>query len=78
MHNNVAQQPITKAHKDTDCALAKERTPATASTGLDLAFERFLELPRGLVVAVLWMGGVALLGSIALVVYLSGWVLIGW
>ena len=78
MHNNVAQQPITKAHKDTDRALAKERTTATASTGIDLAFERFLELPAGLVVAVLWVGGVALLGSIALVVYLTGRFLLGW
>ena len=34
-------------------------------------YERFLELPPAFVLAVMWMVGVALLGSIALVLYLT-------
>lgn len=37
------------------------------------AYERFWELPVVFVIAVLWMLGVALLGSIALALYLIGW-----
>ncbi len=40
------------------------------------AYERFLELPVVVVLAVLWMAGAALLGSIALVLYSVGWVLV--
>ena len=36
------------------------------------AYERFLELPVALVLAVMWLAGVALLGSCALAVYLLG------
>ena len=44
------------------------RSPLTISQ----AYERFLELPAVVVIAVLWMVGVALLGSIALVLYMTG------
>ncbi len=39
-------------------------------------YERFLELPQAFVLAVLWMVGTALLGSIALALYWTGWVLV--
>ena len=39
-------------------------------------YERFLELPQAFVLAVLWMVGAALLGSIALALYWTGWVLV--
>ena len=39
-------------------------------------YERFLELPPAFVLAVLWVAGVALLGSIALVLYSTGWLLV--
>ena len=39
-------------------------------------YERFLELPPAFVLAVLWMVGVALLGSIALVLYSTAWALV--
>ena len=40
------------------------------------AYERFLELPVVVVLAVLWLAGTALLGSVALVLYSAGWVLV--
>ncbi len=43
---------------------------------LGRTYERFLGLPPALVLAVLWMAGVALLGSIALVLYSTGWLLV--
>ena len=39
-------------------------------------YERFLGLPPAFVLAVMWVTGTALLGSIALVLYSTGWVLI--
>ncbi len=39
------------------------------------AYERFLELPVVVVLAVMWVAGVALLGSVALVLYSAGWAL---
>jgi hypothetical protein len=44
------------------------RSPLTISQ----AFEGFLELPAVVVLAVLWIMGTALLGSIALVLYMTG------
>jgi hypothetical protein len=38
--------------------------------------ERFLELPVVFVLAVMWLAGAALLGSIALALYWTGWVLV--
>jgi len=44
-------------------------TAAPVSTGIGLAYERFLELPVAIVLLVLWVGGVALLGACGLVAY---------
>ncbi len=43
---------------------------------LGRTYERFLGLPPAFVLAVLWLAGVALLGSIALVLYSTGWLLV--
>ena len=40
--------------------------------GVESAYEGFLELPPAVVLLVLWVAGVALLGSCALVVYMAG------
>jgi hypothetical protein len=40
------------------------------------AYERFLELPVVVVLAVMWVAGAALLGSVALALYSAGWVLV--
>jgi hypothetical protein len=45
------------------------RASARLPIALGRTYERFLELPPAFVLAVLWMAGVALLGSIALVLY---------
>src|SRR4028119_2229855 len=56
------------------------REEARASVRLPIAlgrtYERFLGLPPAVVFAVLWMAGVALLGSIALVLYSTAWALV--
>ena len=46
-------------------------TPARSSRALGLAYGRFLELPPVVVLAVLWLAGAALLGSVALGLYLT-------
>jgi len=46
---------------------ARARLPLT----IGRAYERLLELPVVFVLAVMWMVGMALLGSIALVLYLT-------
>jgi len=40
-------------------------------------YERFLELPVWVVLALLWLSGVALLGSCALILYMLGMGLAG-
>jgi hypothetical protein len=40
------------------------------------AYERFLELPVVVVLAVMWLAGATLLGSVALALYSVGWVLV--
>jgi hypothetical protein len=58
---------------------AVPREPGTSARlpiALGRTYERFLGLPPALVLAVLWVAGVALLGSIALVLYWTGWVLV--
>ncbi len=42
------------------------------TAGIGRAYEWFLQLPAVIVLTVLWMVGAALLGSIALVVYVAG------
>ena len=40
------------------------------------SYERFLELPVAFVLGAMWLAGVALLGSCALTLYLSGFLLV--
>ena len=54
----------------------KPRTCARLPLTIGRAYERFLELPQVVVLAVLWTVGTALLGSIALVLYLTVWMLV--
>ncbi len=51
------------------------RAPARLPLSIGQAYERFLGLPPALVLAVMWVAGVALLGSVALVLYSAGWAL---
>jgi hypothetical protein len=44
--------------------------------GVESAYEGFLELPPVVVVLVMWVAGVALLGSCALVLYMAGSVVV--
>jgi hypothetical protein len=53
----------------TEGTPTKGRTTPTLSATPGLAYEWFLELPVRVVVLVLWVAGVVLLGSCALVVY---------
>jgi len=46
--------------------------PAVLLAALGGAYERFLEMPVPVVLAVLWVAGVALLGSCVLMLYLLG------
>ncbi len=51
--------------------------PSTPYPGpMARAYERFLEMPVGVVLALLWLAGVALLGSCGLVPYAVGSVLL--
>jgi hypothetical protein len=54
----------------------ESRAAADLPHAVGRTYERFLELPPAFVLAVLWMVGVALLGSIALVLYSSAWALV--
>jgi hypothetical protein len=80
--HNVANYPITKAHKKViDRAPTKERTTTTVSGAIGLSsYERFLQLPVAVVLLVMWVGGVALLGACALLAYavISALLVGGW
>ena len=54
----------------------ESRAAAGLPHAVGRTYERFLELPPGFVLAVNWMVGVALSGSIALVLYLTVWALV--
>ena len=56
--------------------LQEPRVAVRWPLALGRTYERFLELPVPVVLAVLWMVGAALLGSIALALYSTGWVLV--
>ena len=43
---------------------------------MEHAYERFLELPVPLVLVMLWLAGLAILGSLGLVLYLYGALLV--
>lgn len=46
-------------------------TPPPLSVGIGRVYERFLEMPVGFVLGVLWLAGAALIGSCALALYLA-------
>jgi hypothetical protein len=79
--DNIANPPTTNLQEVIDPAptkagtkatpTTKRRTTATASVGIGLAYERFLELPVPLVLLVMWVVGVALLGACALLAYVG-------
>jgi hypothetical protein len=52
------------------------KSPARLPLSIGRAYERFLVLPPAFVLTVMWVAGVALLGSIALMLYSVGWVLV--
>jgi hypothetical protein len=54
----------------------ESRAAAGLPHAVGRTYERFLELPPAFVLAVNWMVGVALSGSIALVLYLTVWALV--
>ena len=62
-------KPPTTKRPTTKPRTKPRTTDAPVSTGIGLAYERFLELPVAVVLLVLWVGGVALLGGCALVAY---------
>ncbi len=64
----VIESTSTKG-RTKDKPTPKERTTTTLSERIGLAYEWFLELPVRVVVLVLWIGGVAFLGALALVAY---------
>ena len=51
---------------------AHDRVGTASSLTISQAYERFVELPVVVVIAVGWIMGTALLGSIALVLYMTG------
>jgi len=52
------------------------RAAARLPLAMGQAYERFLGLPPAFVLLVMWVAGAALLGSIALVLYATGWALV--
>jgi hypothetical protein len=54
----------------------KPRNPTPLPAGMRRVYEWFLKLPPVVVLTVLWVGGAALLGSYALVLYVAGSVLV--
>ncbi len=68
-----ATVPITPKE---DPQASPTSSSAAPSSGLGRSYERFLEMPVAFVLVVLWLAGVALMGSCALLVYLAVWALI--
>ena len=60
------QGPVLIVHEGKALPGQQEEGPAVSS------YERFLELPVPIVLAVMWVAGAALLGSCALTLYLLG------
>jgi hypothetical protein len=67
--NTPASIPITPKKRPQPSAKTSSTTPS--SVGIVRAYERFLEMPATFVLGVMWLAGVALVGSCALVVYLA-------
>jgi hypothetical protein len=59
-----------------EAAPRKRETHALLPLTVGQSYERFLELPVVVVLAVMWLAGAALLGPVALVLYSAGWVLV--
>ena len=59
-----------------DAAPQEPRAPADSPHAVGRTYERFLELPPAFVLAVMWVAGAALLGSIALLLYSTTWALV--
>jgi hypothetical protein len=75
----TAVRPTTNLPQAVARGQAVRREPRAAvrwPLAVGRTYERFLELPQAFVLAVLWMVGAALLGSIALALYWTGWVLV--
>ena len=75
----TAVRPTTDRPQAVARGQAVRRKPRAAvrwPLAVGRTYERFLELPQAFVLAVLWMVGAALLGSIALALYWTGWVLV--
>jgi hypothetical protein len=76
---SVSTKSPAAARKVTEATAPIEATspvqPRTSSAplsvGIATAFERFLEMPVAFVLGVVWVAGVALMGSCALVLYLA-------
>ena len=72
--------PPTKKLSETtasgEAVPRKPRAPVRLPLTVGRTYERFLELPPVFVLAVLWTVGVTLLGSVTLVLYSTGWVLV--
>jgi hypothetical protein len=62
--------PRERTKPKTTKKVEPPRAVSTDSSGT--AFARFLELPPALVMAVMWLVGVALLGLCGLALYLAG------
>jgi hypothetical protein len=65
---NNSSETTARDGADPARSLAHSRSPLT----IGQAYEQFSELPVGVVLAVLWIVGAALLGSTALVLYMIG------
>jgi hypothetical protein len=59
-----------------EAAPRKQGARALLPPTVGQAYERFLGLPVVVVLAVMWLAGAALLGSVALVLYSTGWALV--
>ncbi len=72
--SNIQEQAVSdhgrviEARVEGDPAKPRSSSPWPLTIGL--AYERFLELPVAVVLGVMWLAGVALIGSCALVLYL--------
>lgn len=66
---------VTEATAPIQIEATSPVQPRTSSAplpvGIATAFERFLEMPVAFVLGVMWVAGVALMGSCALVLYLA-------
>jgi hypothetical protein len=73
----ITKQAVIEAQTFTEGTPTKGRTTPTLSARLGLAYEWFLEWPVRVAVLVLWVAGVVLLGTCALVAYAAVSALLG-